>query len=327
MRLRNRRERSLAAGGVLLAWCLAAALASPAGGAGEPACGRYAVGGVAPGMTLAEVRKRVGSGDATELVRGAVGPQSGVTYSRGDLIVYVLYDRDISKSTEAEVVVVRARARVRSADPVAFVRSIVPGLGEPALGQEHLSDGFTHGATVWEDESCDVEVSAYRGQAEWWQPGKGSVFLQIASVLFADAEASRSAAGSAPLAVAGASSASQAKPPEELKMTLEASATPPGPAPVPAAADVPEPVLIPASYVPPRYPESARRMNFRGNVSLRIRVKSDGTVGEIGVLEVSRTGAGFEQAAMDAVKQWRYQPATRGGKPEDATLTVRLAFE
>jgi TonB family protein len=278
-------------------------------------------------MTLAEVRKRMGSGAAAEAVRGPAGPQSGVTYSRADLVVYVLYDRDISKSDDAEVVLVRARARAGVADPVAFVRSIVPDLGEPALGQEHLSDGFTHGATVWEDESCDVEVSAYRGQAEWWQPGKGSVFLQIASVRFADAEASRSAASSAPLAVAGASSASQAKPPEELKMTLEASATPPGPAPVPAAADVPEPVLIPASYVPPRYPESARRMNFRGNVALWVRVKSDGTVGEIGVLEVSRTGAGFEQAAMDAVKQWRYQPATRGGKPEDATLTVRLAFE
>ncbi len=327
MRLRDRQGLTRAAGVLLLAWCLTAALEPSVLGAGGSACARYSVRGVVPGMTLAEVRKRLGAGEATEVVRGPAGPQSGVTYSRDNLVVYVLFDLDISKSADAEVVLVRARPRAGVADPVAFVRSIVPDLAEPALGQEHLSDGFTHGATVWDDESCGVEVSAYRGQAEWWQPGNGTLFLQIASIRFADAEASRMSESFAPLAVAGAASAPQSKPPDELKMSPEASAMPPNAAPVPAPADVPEPVLIPASYVPPRYPDLARRMNFRGNVSLRVQVKSDGTVGEVGVLEASQTGMGFEQAAMDAVKKWRYQPATRGGKPEDATLTVRLVFE
>jgi TonB family protein len=36
---------------------------------------------------------------------------------------------------------------------------------------------------------------------------------------------------------------------------------------------------------------------------------------------------GFEEAAVDAVKQWRYHPATRGGQAEDAVITVRIDFK
>ncbi len=314
---------SLAAGLVLGCCCTTVAAAAATGAAG-PDCSRYAVRGIAPGMSFSDVRKRMGAGDAVELVRGPAGPQTGVTYSRGDLLVYVLYDRDVSSDSAGQVVVVRAHGPAGLADPVGFVRSVVPDLGEPVLGREHLDDGFEHGAAVWEDADCDVEISAYRRQAEWWQPGKGDVFVQIISSRFADAEAARAEGVAAPRAPADAPPAPQAQAPQELTVTLDAS---PVAGPVEATpAEASSPVRIADSYVAPVYPDLALRMGVQASVRLRVQVKSDGSVGEVGVLEATRKGMGFEQAAIDAVKRWRYQPAARGGQPEEAVIEVRLTF-
>ena len=38
------------------------------------------------------------------------------------------------------------------------------------------------------------------------------------------------------------------------------------------------------------------------------------------------TGAPFEKSALEAVSQWRYDPATKGGKPIDMFYTVRFDF-
>lgn len=91
--------------------------------------------------------------------------------------------------------------------------------------------------------------------------------------------------------------------------------------------DVSNPVLIEESKIDPEYPELARRARLEGNVILQAIVYKDGTVGEIEVLRCSRPNVGFEDAAVQAVKAWRYQPATQNGNPVDVYFTVVVQFE
>lgn len=67
-----------------------------------------------------------------------------------------------------------------------------------------------------------------------------------------------------------------------------------------------EPALV--AQVPPVYPVAARSLRAEGRVTLRLAVLPDGSVGGATVLECSRPGLGFEAAALEAVKRWRYEP-------------------
>jgi outer membrane biosynthesis protein TonB len=58
-------------------------------------------------------------------------------------------------------------------------------------------------------------------------------------------------------------------------------------------------------------------------VLLRVLVCADGSVGQILVLEGDRRLA---ECAVDAVSEWRYEPAHVGGEPVDAYLTLTLDF-
>ena len=49
-------------------------------------------------------------------------------------------------------------------------------------------------------------------------------------------------------------------------------------------------------------------------------------MGFIRVFEVPASGMGFEAAALEAVHNWRYEPATRDGRPVDVFITVRVDF-
>jgi protein TonB len=62
-------------------------------------------------------------------------------------------------------------------------------------------------------------------------------------------------------------------------------------------------------------------------VVLQAVIKSHGTVGEIKVLRCNHPRMGFERAAVDAVQQWRYVPATMNGRPVDVYFTVFVRFE
>ena len=59
--------------------------------------------------------------------------------------------------------------------------------------------------------------------------------------------------------------------------------------------------------VKPDYTEDARRRGIEGDVVLEIVVRSDGTVGDVRLLQ--GLGAGLDQRAIDAVRQWRFAPA------------------
>ncbi|HMC75656.1 MAG TPA: energy transducer TonB [Vicinamibacterales bacterium] len=77
--------------------------------------------------------------------------------------------------------------------------------------------------------------------------------------------------------------------------------------------------------VKPDYTEEGRRRNLEGDVVLEIVVRSDGSVGNVKLLQ--GLGAGLDQRAMDAVRQWRFSPAKRYGTPVDVIVEVAMEFK
>jgi TonB family protein len=77
--------------------------------------------------------------------------------------------------------------------------------------------------------------------------------------------------------------------------------------------------------VKPDYSDEARRRGLEGDVVLEIVVRRDGSVGDVRVLQ--GLGAGLDQRATDAVRQWRFSPAHRQGTPVDVIVEVAVEFK
>jgi protein TonB len=86
------------------------------------------------------------------------------------------------------------------------------------------------------------------------------------------------------------------------------------------------PVLIENSRVLPTFPMKARKAGVVGNVILEAIIRQDGTVGAARVLRTPGSDLGFEEAAIDALKHWRYKPAKQDGQPVDVYFTIVVEF-
>lgn len=78
--------------------------------------------------------------------------------------------------------------------------------------------------------------------------------------------------------------------------------------------------------VEPKYPELARRAGKEGLVILRILITKTGNVDKVIVVSAPEK-LGFEDAAIEAVKQWRFKPPTIGGVPVDVWCTLPIKFK
>lgn len=87
-----------------------------------------------------------------------------------------------------------------------------------------------------------------------------------------------------------------------------------------------QPALIEATRRLPRYPEAARRARVQGVVILLIVIRTDGTVGRIEALRTPDPRFGFDLAAIEAVKEWRYRPALMQGRPVAVQAIVQVDF-
>ena len=76
-------------------------------------------------------------------------------------------------------------------------------------------------------------------------------------------------------------------------------------------------------YVKPVYPQNALTAQARGTVVIQATIGPDGKVKEAVVI---RSLPGFDQAALDAVRQWEYAPTMFNGSPIAIILTIVLNF-
>jgi protein TonB len=75
--------------------------------------------------------------------------------------------------------------------------------------------------------------------------------------------------------------------------------------------------------VQPMYPPLARQTRISGTVRLHAIIGKNGSVEQ---LEVMSGHPLLVQAALDAVKQWKYQPTTLNGEPVEVDTTIDVIF-
>jgi periplasmic protein TonB len=118
------------------------------------------------------------------------------------------------------------------------------------------------------------------------------------------------------------------------EVQFEEAVTPPSDVPVPASANAisgsqqqgaPAQDLKTANRVDPIYPPASRRAGEEGTVRLKVLVDTSGRASNVAVTQSS----GFprlDQAAMEAVRKWRFVAATDGTNKIQAYTQVAVTF-
>jgi len=74
----------------------------------------------------------------------------------------------------------------------------------------------------------------------------------------------------------------------------------------------------------PEYSEEARKAKYQGTVLLYVEVDSSGKATNI---KVQRSlGLGLDEKAIEAVKQWKFKPGYKDGKPVTVAATIEVNF-
>ncbi|MFM2008608.1 MAG: hypothetical protein RIR02_558 [Pseudomonadota bacterium] len=135
----------------------------------------------------------------------------------------------------------------------------------------------------------------------------------------------------APSKVTAPAVVTQAAPVAPSAPTTPTPPAPPAPAPAPvvtapAKTDVSISASYSASNAKPIYPNMSKRLGEQGTVVLRVLVKADGTAGAVEV-KSSSSFPRLDQAAVEAVKSWHFNPATSDGKAIDEWYQVPIPFK
>jgi len=77
--------------------------------------------------------------------------------------------------------------------------------------------------------------------------------------------------------------------------------------------------------VKPNYPQAALERGTEGWVDLVFTVRTDGSITDVSVTGAEPAGI-FEQAAMAAVRRWRYEPVRKEGRAVEQRARLRLRF-
>lgn len=78
--------------------------------------------------------------------------------------------------------------------------------------------------------------------------------------------------------------------------------------------------------VQPSYPSSALRRGIQGTTMLKVHVLVDGHIGDV-VVQQSAGHPDLDQAAVDAVRRWRFEPARRGDHPVAMWVLLPVEFQ
>jgi TonB family protein len=84
------------------------------------------------------------------------------------------------------------------------------------------------------------------------------------------------------------------------------------------------PVLV--QRVPARYPPEAQARRLQGTVVVRCVVEPDGTVSAANVTRSIDPNYGLDVEAINAVRQWRFEPGKRNGEPVRVAALVTVTF-
>ncbi|MFZ0285437.1 MAG: energy transducer TonB [Terriglobales bacterium] len=104
-------------------------------------------------------------------------------------------------------------------------------------------------------------------------------------------------------------------------ISIPASVPRPGPQTLKISQGVSQGLLI--KKVAPIYPQRAMQAHLQGSVQLLATISKNGDISHVKLLNGEPVLA---QAAMDAVKQWKYKPYLLDGQPMDIQTQITINF-
>ncbi len=123
----------------------------------------------------------------------------------------------------------------------------------------------------------------------------------------------------------------------EQQATTEAQGTPAMPAEKVSPVEIKEGDLIPLSEVDvppkmvktvePKYPPLAMQMGLEGSVLVNALISEKGDVIRTEILRGIKNGASLEQAAQNAIKQWKFTPAIKNGVKVKVWKPIETRFQ
>jgi len=108
--------------------------------------------------------------------------------------------------------------------------------------------------------------------------------------------------------------------PDRLEQRIRLAMAPPPP-PEPK----PDPVPVRRKYVPPEYPRDALLRGVEGTVEVSFTVMPDGEPDNVSVVTAKPRNT-FDRAAMNAVRQWQFDPVLIDGEPVPHPMHVEIEF-
>ena len=191
---------------------------------------------------------------------------------------------------------------------VAEVRRVaVPMRG--GLAARGSGGGATSAVDAMIDSLTQAAIDAIR-QWQYEPPADGPISFDV-TVAF---DPSRTAVVIAPNTPRGPTAFTPPPPPP-----------PPGPSPWPDAIrlgkDAAKPRLL--KRVNPIYPQEAQDAHIQGIVVLEARIETDGKISDVRVIDSIPE---LDDAAIEAVKQWEYEPALLNGQRVPVAMRITIRF-
>jgi TonB family protein len=82
----------------------------------------------------------------------------------------------------------------------------------------------------------------------------------------------------------------------------------------------------PIREVKPEYTALAKEMRIQGTVWMKVVVLVSGDVGDVEVTRSLDTQYGLDDQAIEAVRQWKFEPGRRDGKVVPVQVTIEMSF-
>jgi len=252
------------------------------------------------GLVLVAALTAIWSGAASDEEGARVAQEQGGADESG--AAESLEGADAAAAGDGEQVAVGDRddgAEIRVPQPTAVERALGLDRAERRVVQEGLAaSGFDPGL------ADGVFGPSTRAALRAWQASRGAP-----STGYLDGAAVAVLRSAAEEARREAADLSETSPPAE-------------PEPVRVGGNISPPTKI--RDVPPVYPPVAQNARVQGVVILEVVIGPTGSVTDV---EVLRSVPLLDEAAINAVKQWRYTPTLQDGVPVPVIMTVTVNFQ
>jgi len=80
------------------------------------------------------------------------------------------------------------------------------------------------------------------------------------------------------------------------------------------------------SRVNPQYTPAAMQAKIEGTVMMKAVIRTDGTAGDIAIVQSLDSQYGLDEQAVAALRQWRFEPGRKAGKPVPVRVTIEMRF-